>query len=454
MTLPQGGVLGQTKVAKELIVGDPLRLERNATRLEDEARRVDGLLEDLDAISTPGWNNGLGAPAYDAARAAEREKWGAFHTILSRTGTSLATYAGALRTAQSSAQDAIDLWEKGEQQTRDARASYNDAVKVWNRLVGTPRPVIPRYGGGPPLLPGPVLPQPVFSDPGEATRAEAQKILDDARKTLDKAGHTALTELGAPTKENKDKGKDGEGDDESPWFGAEGSAEGPSISWDLWDKTFGKNPADGPDGKYDDDHGDHPFKITLGNAKGSAWIFKTDGDWSESFGGVNVGASGEFTIGKAEGSAEATIDGDGVRVNAEGKLVVIGADGEAHADWGPAEVGVSGSASVEASAEGHLSANLTRAHAGGELFAGGRVEVGAEGDVGGVGGEVKAEGWAGAGIAGDVDVGYHDGKITLAGSGGVALGFGGKLSGGVTLDLPKIWETGGDIVDGLGSLLP
>jgi len=449
MTLPQGGVLGQTTVASELIVGNPVKVGHNATRLEDEATRVQGLLDDLDAISTPGWNNGLGAPAYDVARAAEREKWGAYHTILDTAATSLTTYAAALTSAQSSAQDAIDLWAKGVQQTKDAEAQYEEDVKAWEKFFG-PRP---QYGGTPLPIPPLLAGYPQWVDPGEATRAEAEQILTDARTTLDEAGHTALTELGAPTQENEDDDKDDDkGDDESPWWGAEGSAEGPSFSWDWWDKTFGKDPTKGRDGSYDDDHGDSPFTISLGSAKGSAWIFKTEGDWSHDFGGVQVKAEGGVAIGEVEGSAEATIDGDGIRVNAGGKVVVVGADGKVSGEWGVAEGTLSGSASAEASADGHVVIDQTHAHAGGELFAGGKVEVGAEADVAGVGGEAKVVGWAGAGIAGDVDVGLKDGKLTIGGSGGIAWGLGGKVSGEVTLDFPEVLENGKNLVEGLGGL--
>ncbi len=92
-------------------------------------------------------------------------------------------------------------------------------------------------------------------------------------------------------------------------------------------------------------------------------------------------------------------------------------------------------------------------HAGGELFAGGKISGTVEGDVGGIGGEGTAEGWAGAGIEGDADIGFKDGKFTIGGHGGAALGLGGKVGGEVTLDFPKMWETGGDIVESLGDLL-
>ena len=91
-------------------------------------------------------------------------------------------------------------------------------------------------------------------------------------------------------------------------------------------------------------------------------------------------------------------------------------------------------------------------HAGGELFAGGKISGTVEGDVGGIGGEGTAEGWAGAGIEGDADIGYKDGKITIGAHGGAALGLGGKLGWRGHPRLPEDVETGGDIVDAIGGL--
>ena len=72
---------------------------------------------------------------------------------------------------------------------------------------------------------------------------------------------------------------------------------------------------------------------------------------------------------------------------------------------------------------------------------------------GGIGGEATAEGWAGAGVSGDVDFGYREGKFTVGGSGGIALGLGGKLGAEVTIDVGGVIDTGGDIIDGIGVFL-
>ena len=92
-------------------------------------------------------------------------------------------------------------------------------------------------------------------------------------------------------------------------------------------------------------------------------------------------------------------------------------------------------------------------HAGGELFAGGKISGTVEGDVGGVGGEGTAEGWAGAGIEGDADIGFKDGKFTIGGHGGAALGLGGKIGGEVTLDFPKMGRPAATSSTSFGDLL-
>ena len=191
----------------------------------------------------------------------------------------------------------------------------------------------------------------------------------------------------------------------------------------------------------------------VGNVEGAAWVLNGKGSVEDYIwgGNVKVSADGSYTVLGADGSAEATIDKEGLRLNADGTLTLAGAEGRAGAEWGYLDVGVETKASIEASAEGHVNAGKDGLHAGGEVFAGGRGSVEGTADVGGVGGKVGAEGWAGAGAAADVDFGYNDGSVTVGGSGGLAWGVGGKLSAEVTLDFPKMWETGMDMADGVGS---
>lgn len=442
MTLPGGAALGSTSDPADLVQGDPGTVRANASTLADEATRVERLGGYVDDIAIAGWSGGWGQPAYAAARTAEQEKWAAYAGVLRTTAETLTTYAEALTTAQSRAADAIATWERGQQATLTAVREHNAAVAAHhgfvNRQVCVPtygRPVVPSIG---PARPGP------FVDPGESLRREAEEILREAREALDEAGTAAVRALG---------GLPGARTEGSSGPGMSGSAEGPSIDWGTWRDTFGRNPAHGPDGTYDRGLPESPFAINLGQVEGELYAWGADGSVEDYWGGVRVHADGSVRVAGLDGSAGGRIDANGLVAHAHGAVTLVGAEGSAGGEYGYLSGEVSGSAAVQARAEGDLTFGPTGVHAGGELFAGGRAEIGASGDLGGVGGEVSAEGWAGIGIAGDLDVGYRDGKFEVGGSGGAAFGLGGKLSGTITIDPGEVIETGSDIIDAIGGLL-
>lgn len=440
MTAPESKQLGETRDPKQLVPGEPAHVEANVTALADEHRSIGDTYDEVRAVSVPGWT-GLTAWAYEAAFEAELEKWKAYLALLEKARSTLSTYAAALRTAQAGAQSAIVRWEEGEQATADAVATYNAAVDSYNASLCAPTPA-PSPFGGPPVPTIRQAPPGPFVDPGEPIREEAQQILDDARQGLEEAAQTALVALGGL------EGAKTEGSASGP--GAEGSAEGPSFSWDFWEETFGNDPGDGADGEQGDHHDGGPFKISLGSVEGAAWVARVEGSWEDYWGPVKVNADGSVTFLAADGKAEATIDASGVRINAEGRATLLSAEGGVGAEYGYAETRLSGDAFAGLSGDGHVIGDPSGLHAGGELFAGGRAGGTLEGDLGGIGGGVTAEGWAGAGISGQADVGWDDGTLTVGGSGGVAWGLGGKIGGEVTLDFPEMWETGGDIIEGIG----
>ena len=429
MTAPSSMQLGETTDPKKLVPGEVGHVRGNATALSDERTKVSEIHCAVGGITTPGWAGGLALAAYESARDRELKKYSAYEDLLEAAGSALSTYAGALSSAQAKAQEAIDKWEEGERATKAAVTAYNDAVNRYNAAASAPSSPF----GQPQLRPGPPGP---FHDPGQALRDEAEQILEDARKALDEAGQQAVVALGG-----LEGGKtEGDGD----WFGADGEVHGPKFNWKFWEQTFG----DEEKGK-----GESPFEISLGSAEGEVYVGKAEGKWEDYYGDFHVNADGSVTLLGADGSAEATINGDGVKINADGTLAIVKAEGELHGEYGIAEGSLKGEGLIGATGEGHLDFGKTGVHAGGELFAGGKIAGTAGGDVGGVGGEVTAEGWAGAGISGDADIGYKDGKVTIGAHGGAALGLGGKLGGEITLDLPKMVETGGDIVDAIGDIL-
>lgn len=439
MSAPASLELGQTQDPQQLIPGKPAHVDANVTALGEQHTLIGEKYDAVRAVSIPGWT-GLTAYSYEDAVDRELEKWKAFLTLLEKAKSALSTYSGALTSAQSQAQVAIDRWNEGERATQDALTRHNAAVDAYNDAICAPTPAASPFGPPVPVM-RPAPPGP-FVDPGEAIREEAQAILTTARQSLEDAGQTALVALGGL------EGAKTEGSSSGP--GAEGSAEGPSFQWDWWEDTFGKDPGAGPNGRYDQGEDGGPFKISLGNVEGKAWVARAEGSWEDYWGPVKVNADGSVTFLGAEGRAEATIDRNGVRLDAEGRAILAGAEGSVGGEYGVAEGKLKGEAYAGLNAEGHAIADRTGVHAGGELFAGAKASGTVEADVGGVGGSVTGEVWAGAGIAGDLDAGWDDGKLTLGGSGGIAWGVGGKVGGEVTLDFPEMWETGGDIVEGIG----
>lgn len=442
MTAPSHAELGGTEDPVKLIPGNPSALHGAADSFRSEAKRIDDLRGVLSRVRTPSWS-GDAAYGWEDAQTAELDKWKAYLGVLEACDKAVRAYTEVLSTAQASAQTALDLWADGEAKTKSAKTTYDAAVDRWAQDMLEP----PTDGTAPEPNPG------SFDDPGEALRDEAKEILDKARKNLDDAGETAMVTLG-----KLDGAKKSGGDD---FKYAEGSVKGPKISWGNWSDTFGKNPGKGKDGKYDSGQGESPFKIDLGSISGQAGVYKAEGSYEDYYGDVKVNADGSVTVVEAKGSAGAAIDKNGAHVNAEATVTLVGAEGKASAEYGILKGEVAADAAVLATAKGDATIGLTGVHAEGEVFAGAKAGGSASGSIAGVGVEGTAEGWAGIGASGHVDVGYDDGKITLGGSGGIAFGIGGKLGGDVTVDVGGVVDAAddvadfaGDVADTVGDLVP
>lgn len=444
MAAPPSLELGATEDPKQLVPGEVATVQKNAQALADERRALAGVKGDLLGISAEdAIDAGIASMFYGLDRGELFTMIDSYDQALGASHDALTTYAGELGTAQEGAQQALDKWHEGEAATAQAQQEHDAAVAAYNDFVTQPCPQPSLSGiGGPstPVIPsiGPSKPGP-FVDPGEALREEAREILKDAREGLLDAAGQALHALGVEPKK-----KDGDDDGDSPF-------EGPSIDWKAWEKDFGRSMDDVLDekrGKKGDDEEDSPFSLSLGSVEGGVAIYDKEGNFENYFGDVKVSGDGSVTVLGADGKAEATIDKDGVTIGAEGTATLVGAEGQVSASLGPAEVGAHGSASVEASASGDVTATWKEGvHAGGEVFVGGRAEAGVSGDVGGVGGEAGVEGWAGFGAGADADASWKDGKLHLSAEGGAAFLLGGKVSGGVTLDVPEIIDSGKGLLD-------
>jgi hypothetical protein len=78
-------------------------------------------------------------------------------------------------------------------------------------------------------------------------------------------------------------------------------------------------------------------------------------------------------------------------------------------------------------------------HAGAGAFAGGKISGSATGTIGGVGGTVRGEAWAGIGARANLDVGRDSrGRFHIGGSIGAGLGIGGQIGGEITIDPAEV----------------
>ncbi|PXY30947.1 putative T7SS-secreted protein [Prauserella muralis] len=434
--------LGSTKDPKELVPGDPEAVNAAAEELRGKARVMRTVAEDLGNIRIDGWEGPASSAFWDKF-SGEKPNWMLGHDAMNSVADTLGSHADTLTWAQGQAAEAMELWERGEAATREARQEHD-------ALVGA---------GGPPGA-GPAGPVPAFEDPGAGLRKQAQDILDRARRQLEQAGTNNGEAIDA---------QGGKGPDAPSWLSGPAAyveEEGPlatSASWDLregeqitekaqrqqdegsrfaryhqFGHQFPENQRGGPD-----------VSAKLGSWQGEANLFKADAKGATQLGDITLAGSAEAKVG-AEAHASASLGRDGLQAEAGASAgASASVDGSAH--YGVAEVGGSGEVFAGAEAEAELSAGPDGLHAGADAFAGAKAEGEVHADVGGLGAGATGEAWAGIGAEANATLGMHDGKFTIGGEAGVALGVGGKLGGEITIDPGKVVDTASDAAGAIGN---
>jgi hypothetical protein len=215
--------------------------------------------------------------------------------------------------------------------------------------------------------------------------------------------------------------------------------------------------------------------VTAGDdaAYGTQGKTLAEGNFNTTVGNINKTAQGDFGTAFVQGStsigARGRVFGD---VDLQNKEAYIGAEGEvgAHATYSAgyssptvsiagqqigvnagvnadAFVGATGNAKLDVS----LNGNDPHLSLGGEAFAGARASI--QGSVGAtINGQTvaeahgTAEGWAGVGVKGDLDVGFKNGTFTFDAGLGAALGIGGDVDFGFSVNVGQI---GKDIASGV-----
>lgn len=161
-----GLLMGLT--ALELIPGDPDGVVNDAHGLRTYVNSCRDMYHDLSKL-TPGWD-GVGGAAFATAQQSNATGWCNAWDQLDQGRSALLTYASALRTAQKSAQSAVDTFDRGLAQAAD------DGVAPSGYLARV-------------LLD--------LKSEGSDLRAQADSDLAAARAMLDTAARAAAQQLNA-----------------------------------------------------------------------------------------------------------------------------------------------------------------------------------------------------------------------------------------------------------------
>ncbi|MDV6014729.1 putative T7SS-secreted protein [Haloechinothrix sp. LS1_15] len=428
-SLPRGAELGSTTDPKELIRGDAATVEDIARQLRERSSRLEGIADRLGSVQIDGWLGKASNAFWDSLND-EKPQWYRAADTITDTAEALVRHAEAILAAQSQAAEAIELWERGEAATREARERYDSAVAEANR----------RAQAGEQL--GPMEP---FHDPGERLREEAREVLRRAREQLEDSGSGCAGTIG----------RNCEADSTSPsWLtnaadmvssAIERSGIGElKISQTLAEFGLGSGPLPGGGGPK--------WNLELGSWETGVSVWGDSVARETTVGDIDLAGTAAADVLGAGADSRLSIGSDGLKgeLNADAYLLKAEADGSA--EWGYLGAGLQGEAFVGAEAGLEGSVNTSGVKLGGEAFAGGRAEGGVHGDVGGVGAGLTGEVWAGAGAAADLNVGMDDGKFTVGAEAGAALGYGGKLGGEIVIDPEKVTDTANDVADAVGNL--
>jgi len=160
-------------------------------------------------------------------------------------------------------------------------------------------------------------------------------------------------------------------------------------------------------------------------------------------------AEGSVALDQAQASGKLGVTAnwnDGFQATASGQagLYMLNAEGKLASEYGIASTSVEAQAQVGATASGNagvtfdpLEGNVAAGMAG-SAFLGGRASAEVTQTVGPVGGTAGIEGFVGIGAEFEANLGYNDGKLSAQIDVGAALGIGGSLEFGVTLDAKAV----------------
>ncbi|UNO41078.1 putative T7SS-secreted protein [Streptomyces sp. MST-110588] len=178
--------LGETDDPKQLIHGDPAKINESASHLKDFFTALDGVGQGLRKLDTGGWK-GKAADSFHEEFDAHPKQWMHAADACEAAGDALDAYADTVAWAQRQARAAIDKYQKAENTTKNAIEAYNSHISAYNSRVDAYNAAVEKNAdpGSKPQKPGP------FEDPGKEDREAARDILKHARSQRDAAAEKA-----------------------------------------------------------------------------------------------------------------------------------------------------------------------------------------------------------------------------------------------------------------------
>ncbi|MDD7919964.1 putative T7SS-secreted protein [Actinomycetospora callitridis] len=155
--------LGATEDLTALIPGDPVVLRTAGATYRRYALMLEEASSGLGRVRTPdGWS-GPAADGFRAAFAPEPRRWQDAAAAFGDAARAAEDHAAALEWARGRAGEAVTRWHEAQRASMTARAQYDQAIAA----------------GGAPVP---------FVDPGDGARADAQRLLAEARQHVRDSG--------------------------------------------------------------------------------------------------------------------------------------------------------------------------------------------------------------------------------------------------------------------------
>ncbi|MDT0450530.1 putative T7SS-secreted protein [Streptomyces hesseae] len=172
--------LGQSENPKDLVHGEPKRIEATAKHLRSLHSSFNATHFALQQVRATDWK-GEGADAFTTKFVEQPKKWAEAADAFEAAAGVLDSYAHTVTWAQNQAKEAIRLWKKGQEANKKAVDDYNAKVHAYNAKIDNLQDPGPK-----PVDPG---------NPGEADMKEAQRLLSEARKQRNTAAAEAQTKI-------------------------------------------------------------------------------------------------------------------------------------------------------------------------------------------------------------------------------------------------------------------